>query len=235
MLEKINYEVCGSGNKVVLFLHGWGGSTLSFENAASSLALQYKTINIDFADFGKSESGHKALDVYEHAFLVYKLLNKLEVNTLSIVGHSFGGRIAIILESLFNLNIENLVLVNAAGVKPKFNLFTYLKIKKYKLKKKLHLNVKKCGSTDYRVLSHTMQQSFTKIVNQHLNYLLKYINTKTLIIWGTKDKITPLYMAKKLQKTIKNSGVVFLKNCSHFSYLEKPVQFNLILQSLLSN
>ncbi len=236
MLEKVDYTISGDGKQVVLFLHGWGGSKKNFEYVCDCLKNDFKVINLSFVDFGESEAAFKPLDVYEHAFIIFKLLKELNINSVSIVGHSFGGRIAIILSSLFNINIEKIVLVDAAGLKPRFNLKTYLKIKIYKFLKRINKTKKlNMGSDDYKNLNDNMKISFVKIVNEHLDYLCEYIKQPTLIVWGTKDKTTPIYMAKRLNKTIENSGVVFFKNKSHFCYLEDAKKFVIVLNSFLNS
>ena len=93
--------------------------------------------------------------------------------------------------------------------------------------------LKNFGSKEYKSLSEIQKQSFVKIVNEHLDDLLKYVDNKTLIIFGNKDKATPIYMAKKLNKNIKNSSLVILKDCSHFAFVDKPREFNLLVKEFL--
>ena len=52
-------------------------------------------------------------------------------------------------------------------------------------------------------------------------------------MWGEEDKDTPLYMAKIMEKNIKDSGLVVLKNAGHFSYIDKSSEFNLITDNFL--
>ena len=92
------------------------------------------------------------------------------------------------------------------------------------------MDVSKCGSADYRKLSGDMRETFKNIVNFHLDYCLEDIKCSTLIIWGKRDKDTPPYMARRLQRRIYNSGLVFLKG-GHYSYLDCYGQFLAILNS----
>ena len=57
----------------------------------------------------------------------------------------------------------------------------------------------------------------------------KQITAPTLLIWGTKDKDTPIYMAKKLNKFIGDSAIIRFEDCGHFCYLEKPTEFEKIV------
>ena len=238
----LNVKIMGKGNKVVLFLHGYGGSMQSFMPVAERIAKNCKVVIVDLYGFGESLHPNKIMDTYDYAVQIYLKIKSLGINVLNIVAHSFGGRIALILASLFDLNIDKMVLVGCAGLKPKRTIKYHLKVFLYKLSKKLvklklikpkFLN--RFGSDEYKKLTSYQKRSYVKIVNQDLFYLLKYILTSTLIMWGTKDKSTPIYMAKKLHKNIINSGVVFYENGSHFCYLENFVQFCAVLHSFLCN
>lgn len=238
----INIKSIGKGKNVVLFLHGYGGSIQSFLPVAEKLQNDTRIILVDLYGFGDSKFPDFALDTYDYANQLYLKIKELNISHLSIVAHSFGGRIALILASMFDLDVDKLVLVSSAGLKPRRGLLYYYKIWKYKILKKLvkikllkptYLN--KFGSSEYKQLDKIQKISYVKIVNQDLLYLLKYIKTQTLIVWGTKDKSTPLYMAKCLHKNLVNSGVFFYKNGSHFCYLENFVHFCAILRSFLCN
>ena len=78
-----------------------------------------------------------------------------------------------------------------------------------------------------------MKKVFSSIVNTHLEESARLIDCKTLIIFGEKDKETPIYMAKKLNKLIKNSSLVILKNCAHFCFLERKILFEEILNNFI--
>jgi pimeloyl-ACP methyl ester carboxylesterase len=240
----LNYEIIAPKNnngkqKTVLFLHGWGGSTSSFFYIQKQLS-NYKTINLDFYGFGKSSELAYPYDTYLYALSIYELLLKLNETTVTIVSHSFGGRIAILLSSIFNIKVEKLILISSAGIKPRRFLGYYLKVYLYKfckflvnkkiVSKKL---LKLFGSSDYKQLNNIMKATLIKVVNQNLRQYLKLINSPTLIVWGLKDKITPYYMAKILHKQIKNSTLLVYKKSGHFCYLENLNKFCNTLQTYL--
>ncbi len=236
----LNYKIIGKGQKTVLFLHGYGGSIDSFLPVAQTLAKTHKLILVDMYGFGKTAYPNRVMDTYDYALSIYLLLQQLNINEVSIVSHSFGGRLALVLSSMFNLNISKMVLVGCAGLKPHRGISYYYKVLKYKLYKKFEKfklvkpkTLNKFGSEEYRKLNALQKRSYVKIVNQNLFYLLKYIKTNTLLVWGTNDKSTPIYMAKTLKKHIKNSGIVLYQNSSHFCYLENFVNFCAVLHSFL--
>ena len=239
---KINYTVNFNDKKdnAVLFLHGWGGSTASFFGVEKYLLEQnYSTINLDFLGFGQSDEPRENYSLDNYVLLVKNLLKKLKITKVCIVAHSFGGRVAIKLAAETNY-VAKLVLVDSAGIKPRFNIKTFAKIKTYKLlkflksKKLIKTNLEKFGSGDYLKLSSSMKKVFVRIVNEDLTRYLSKIKCPTLLVWGKNDKDTPLYMAKKMKKHIKDSGLVVFKNSGHFSYIENYNDFLLVINSFLS-
>ncbi len=236
----LNYKITGKGDDVVLFLHGYGGSIESFSAVAQTLTKEHKVILLDLFGFGKTPYPNRLMDTYDYALQIYLLLKELNLSEVSIVAHSFGGRLAIILSSCFDINVTKLVLVSSAGLKPKHGIAYRIKIFNYKLCKKLvklKLLKPKClnkfGSEEYKQLSNLQKKSYVKIVNQDLLYLLPKVKTNTLLVWGTKDKSTPLYMAKRFKKHLPNNGLILYENGSHFCYLENFINFCAVLHSFL--
>lgn len=224
----INYKLIGEGEKTVLFLHGWGANLNSFLFCENVLKNNFKLLLVDFPGFGKSDKIRYAFSLFDYALEIFKLIKKLELKNINIVCHSFGGRVAILLATIFNLKINKIVFMGSAGVRPRFNILTKLKILWFKTKKVLNatkifnFNLAKSGSADYIALNQIEKQSFNKIVNFHLDCYLKKIESQVLIIWGEKDGSTPFYMAKKMHKKIKSSKLVKIENGGHFCFLEYP-------------
>jgi len=228
----MNYRLhIGSGIPVVL-LHGWGGSLKSFEYCEKWFADRGRTvINIDLLGFGESEMPKSTYTIFDYASDIGNLLDKLGYNVYYLIGHSFGGRIAIILGS--SQKVKKMILVDSAGIKPRRGPRFYYKTLKYKVKKRLKLNTKNLGSSDYKALHPQMRSVFVSVVNTHLNKRVKAIKASTLIVWGSKDKDTPLYMAKYLNRHIKDSGLVIFDGASHYSYLDRYGDFVLIADKFL--
>ena len=114
--SKVYYNKQGSGNNTIVFLHGWGGSTKSFDFICKDLKDEYKCLFIDFPAFGKSEEPKQPYQIFDYEKIVIKILNKERIIRPVLVGHSFGGRIAILLAS--DGYASKMVLVDSAGLKP---------------------------------------------------------------------------------------------------------------------
>ena len=219
-------------------MHGWGGSQVSFKGVIDYLLFSgknYMCVNLDFPPFGESTKPNEPLTVYDYADMVYELIVYLKIKKISIVAHSFGGRVALIIASVNPEILDKLVLVDSAGIKPQFNVVKKTKICIYKIakylnsKKILKIKLNNFGSLNFKTLDTVMKQTFINIVNEDLKNNALRVQSKTLIFWGKNDRETPLYMAKKLHKLIKASKLVVCSG-GHYSYIDC---FNIFLNNII--
>ncbi|MDI6883016.1 MAG: alpha/beta hydrolase [Patescibacteria group bacterium] len=150
-----------------------------------------------------------------------------------LLGHSFGGRIAIKFAAKHPKRLKGLILVSAAGIKPKKTLwlflisiiakignkFSFLPFFSFFRKLFYKFLVRK---KDYFEVKGTIKETFKKVVKEDLTPYLSKIQTPTLIIWGKNDKITPLKDALLMAEKIKNSKLEILENIGHTPHLENP-------------
>lgn len=221
---KVDYKIieskdCEKTSCPLLLLHGWGCDSSIFDNFIS-LFPNRKILVLDFPPFGKSQVEPTDWNVFTYANMVLALCQHCNIKKVDVLGHSFGGRIAIILSSLRSDFVRKCILVDSAGLKPKRKLKYYFKLYGYKLAKYFGFMFNNVGSQDYRDLSSDMKKVFSQVVNQHLDEYLPLIKQKTLIIYGEKDKETPIYMAKRLHKNIANSRLEIIKDAGHFCFID---------------
>jgi len=163
-------------------LHGWGGSIDSFRGAFEHFSLKYRCCALDFYGFGDSElPGELTLDDYAKG--VEELIEHYSMRDVVLVGHSFGGRVAMLLAAHSD-KIKSIVLVDSAGLKPRFSVKRFCRKLRYRLKKALKMDTSNCGSPDYKLLSGEMRSTFKNVVNFYLDSYLKDIKCDTLIIGG---------------------------------------------------
>ena len=249
-LEGLNLHYTDSekGEKTVVMMHGWGcnHTTLaSIERVA--LSCGYRVINVDFPGFGDSQEPNDVWGVEEYTRQIEALTKELGIKTPIMLGHSFGGRVGILYAS--RNQVEKLILVDAAGIKPKRSLKYYWKVYSFKAIKRLmylflgketaekHLDARraKAGSSDYANASPMMRRILSKVVNEDLTDKLQHIKAPTLLIWGENDTATPLSDAKKMERLIPDAGLVSFAGCGHYSFLDNPMQFAAVLRSFLGN
>lgn len=226
----IKYLFSNNENKeCVLLLHGWGGNEYSFSSLFNLLNRKYSVIAINLTDITNNYLS-KPLTMYDYVLKVYIILQKLNIKHIHIVCHSFGFRIALILNEMFDIDIHSMVIIDGAGIKDipistrlKIYQFKMLKLlAKYKLYSKSKLENK--GSTDFKNLTEKDKITFKNIVNLDLKSYVDAINCKTTIVWGKYDNDTRFKMAKYLHKKI-NGSKLKVYNAGHFSYIENQVEF----------
>ena len=252
-IDKLNiyYEEFGDAKDnepVILFLHGWGADHRCFLPIISGIKNKYKTYALDLPGHGESSSLTRSFNVDDYKNVIIKFINLMNIKNIILIGHSYGGRIIIKINSEDNIdfNIEKNILIDSAGIKKNQSTKNKIKIITYKFAKNI-LNVipnknkkeellnklkRKFGSTDYNNATPIMRETLVKSVNEDLTPLLKNMR-ETLLIWGENDKDTPLSDAKIMEKEIKNAGLVVLKNTGHFSFLEDKYTFEKVIKSYL--
>ena len=243
---KLCYEVQGEGEPV-LILHGWGCSKDTVQSITEHIAKTHRAYALDMPGFGETPPPNEVFGIEQYTQVVEKFCRKLNIENPILIGHSFGGRISILFSSRNQTN--KVMLVDAAGIVPKRTLKYHIKVRSYKIYKKLlplfvgkqeaerriEERRNRSGSADYRAAQGIMRAIFVKIVNEDLKYVMPKIKAPTLMIWGELDTATPLSDARTMEKLIKGSGVAVMKGCGHYSFLDNPRQFFAIVDVFLNS
>jgi pimeloyl-ACP methyl ester carboxylesterase len=183
--------------------------------------------------FGRSAPLTSPYSVEDYALWVKKLISECGLNCPHIIAHSFGGRVALKLLSSEKGIAERLVILGGAGlVKPRSPLYMR-KVKRYRAVKKLfpHYAERHFGSEEYRTLSPVMRESYKKIVNEDLRGCAAEIKNKTLLIYGSDDRVTPADEEGKIFNGLIEDSRLVITDGGHFCFAEHPDRINgLILQ-----
>ena len=245
---KINYEEKGEGDIIVL-LHGWGSNIKLFANLIELLSKKYRVVAMDMPGFGESQEPPSAWCVDDYADFVIDFMKDYDTKNLMLLGHSFGGRVIIKLNSRKNLPFEitKVILVDSAGILPPKSNKKSFRTRWYKFCRSIlsigivqklapdaleKLRVK-YGSADYAAASPLMRQVLVKTVNEDLEPLLPNIKCPTLLVWGVNDTATPLSDGEKMEKLIPDAGLVKLENAGHYSFLDQQYTFNKVMCSFM--
>lgn len=216
-------------------MHGYLSSGKCFYNQLSYFSRDFEVFAPDLKGFGYNADMPYPYSLDDYINDVAEYLYKHGLKKPHVVAHSFGGRITIKGVATKKLDFDKIVLTGCAGLKPKNTLKKRAKRLCFNIAKKFIKREKltRFYSTDYLSLNAVMKQSFVKIVNEHLDGYLRFIQNQTLIINGEEDRETPLYMAKKLNQNILNSRLLVFKGCSHFCFLDKPNKFNMEVKEFI--
>lgn len=245
---RLHYTDSGSGPRTLVLMHGWGcdhTTVASIERTA--LEEGWRVVNVDFPGFGQSQEPGDVWGVEEYTRAIEELVRRLEIERPSLLGHSFGGRVGILYASR-HPEVDRLILVDAAGIKPRRTFTYYRKVYTFKAMKwlmylalgkkeaerRLDARRAKAGSSDYAQASPMMRRILSKVVNEDLTSELPKIKAPTLLIWGTADTATPVADAHKMEALIPDAGLVAFDGCGHYSFLDNPAGFKAVLKSFLS-
>ncbi len=254
---KIHFTDSGETDlRPVIIMHGWGCNTTTVASIAKIFDSKMRVINIDLPGHGQSSEPPTVWGVQDFRDAVAELIHVLNLDRPALIGHSFGGRVSILLASDTDRNpdgtpapaglpeISKVVLVDSAGIKPRRSLKYYYKVYSFKLFKKIVLTLfgqkkggeiiekrrAKTGSADYRNSSPVMRSVMSRCVNEDLKFAMPGIKAPTLLVWGENDTATPLSDAKTMEKLIPDSGLVAFPGCGHYSFLDNPLGFKAVIQ-----
>ncbi len=227
------YSDTGSGDAIV-YLHGWGANRSFFDPVIESISHSGRHISLDMPGFGCSPPPPTSWSTIDYAECVLLFLNELKVDQCVIIGHSFGGRIAIRLASKHPERIKGLVLIASAGLKRDVPFFKKMRIRAIQtaaktaralLPSKLGESVKqslysKIASRDY-IDAGEMRETLIKVVNEDLEPMLSSISTPVLILYGDGDTETPPEFGRRMEQQFPNAKYVELPGLDHYSIVSR--------------
>ncbi len=232
----VNYIQYGDGIKDILLLHGWGQNIEMMKFIGDAFSDRFRITILDFPGFGESEEPPIPWTIHDYSLLIEELVNKLQIKKPVVMGHSFGGRVAIHYSSYHP--IEKLILFGSPCVRLQNTLPLSTRILK-KLKtlpgmNKIGEKMKKyIGSRDYKAASPVMRQTLVNVVNEDLSNFAKKIEEPTLLIWGDCDTEAPLEEARILEKLLYDGALIVLPG-THYAYIENLSRVIAIINNFIS-
>lgn len=232
---EINFNYYDSHkSETIIFLHGWGQNIAMMEVISKYYKDYFNILVLDLPGFGNSAEPDYAWGVFDYATAINTLVKELKIAKVILVGHSFGGRVALAYASKYS------VLKMVCFASPYCR-----EIEKLPLKSRIYKCLKKVkifnpltkvlsnfiGSKDYREASQTMRGVLVKAINIDMVDDIKKIKSPTLFIWGDKDTAVPLKRAYELKELVADSAVIVYKNATHYAYLEEINRTIAILDS----
>ena len=245
--NKLSYSVTGNGSRPVIVMHGWGCTSETVAVLADSCTDSTTTVyNLDLPGFGMSSEPREVWGVDRYTQIIEEFARRKGIVRPVLVGHSFGGRLAIVFAS--RNDTDRVILVDAAGIKPRRTMKYYFKVYSFKLARRMAPLIigrrrgedlinkmrGKAGSSDYRNASPGMRAIMSRVVNEDLKALMPKIKAPTLLIWGTADTATPISDAKTMERLIPDAGLVEYEGASHYSFLDLPGQTKAVIASFLN-
>ncbi|WP_455755843.1 alpha/beta fold hydrolase [Sulfurimonas sp.] len=208
----ISYEIINPQASVdIIILHGWGSNKSLMRQSFHQHMSGFRHIYIDLPGFGNSTCS-LALKTSDVARIVELFMIHINASKDIVLGHSFGGKVATLLEP------KVLVLIGSSGIYINKPLLVQIKIALTKIAN--FFGIGKISSLfraeDAKALSEPMYQTFKNVVDEDFSDEFSAYEGKALLCWGNGDTSTPLSSAKKIDKLIKNSKLKVYEGDHYF-------------------
>ncbi|HJL98306.1 MAG TPA: alpha/beta hydrolase [Acidimicrobiales bacterium] len=210
----------GTAPPRVVALHGWGRSHQDF--AASLEGLN--AVSVDLPGFGVSPAPSEVGGASMYAKLVAPILDICDTPVI-LVGHSFGGRLAVHLAEQRPAAIGGLVLTGVPLLHRAYRRGQ--PALRYRLGRLLHrwgvVNDgfleglrDKYGSADYRAASGVMRDILVTVVNESYEQQLRSISAPVDLVWGDGDDAAPPEIAARAEALLADARLTLLGGIDHF-------------------
>lgn len=215
----------------LIILHGWQSSKEKWEKVKTILQEQQEIIIPDLPGFKKEMQLERVWDLDD--FIEWFEKFSLDKGKFFLLGHSFGGRMAIKFAIKHPDKVKALILVDSAGIIPDIkhkNLTKHIVFLQkisflpfYGFFRKMFYKYI-LRTTDFVEAQKVpyLAETFKNVIVEDLVKDFSKIKVPVFIIWGDKDKLTPVSDAYIMNKEIENSKMEIFKNIGHSPHIEIP-------------
>ena len=249
-MQDIFSEDIGNGTPLVL-VHGFLGSSDMWSPQIKFFKDNFRVIAPALPGFGKSNAIDSCDSIKCMAKAILNLLEKKEIKNFNLLGHSMGGMIVQEMTKLAGKKILKLI---CYGTGPRGNIpgrFETIDQSREKLKiNGLEVTANRIAKTwfidedkakYFYLCDEAGKQTSIEATDNGLIAMknwngvknLKNIKNETLIVWGNQDKAYNFNQVETLNNNIPNSDLKIVDGCSHNVHLEKPEEFNIIVEEFL--
>jgi len=224
-------EAFGAGAPTVLALHGWSRSHRDFSAVlAPPGAEPLDAIALDLPGFGATPAPPEAWGSREYAELVAEVLEEMATPVV-VLGHSFGGRVAVELAAARPDGVAALVLTGVPMIRPDgrgrrapwpFRAGRLLHRAGLIPEARMEALRRRYGSPDYRAAEGVMRQVLVRVVNERYDDALGALRCPVTLVWGDDDAEAPVDMARIVARDLDNARLVVVGGAGHLTPLSVP-------------
>lgn len=194
-------EAFGAERPRVVALHGWGRTSADFREVLEGL----DAIALDLPGFGATPPPPQAWGSREYAEAVSAILDACNTPVV-VVGHSFGGRVAVHLGATHPELVNGLVLTGVPLIRQRPS--SAKSSWRFRMAKRLHAlglitdermesRRQRSGSADYRAAQGVMRNVLVRAIAEDYRAQLQAINCPVELVWGENDTAAPPHVAQE--------------------------------------
>ncbi len=214
---QVGYIDQGSGDQVLLLIHGLGSNAKGWSRNIPVLAENYRVIAVDLPGYGYSSKDYYPYSLSFYAQVLTEMLTELGIESAVFVGHSMGGQISIITALTYPERVDKLVLISPAGVEefeegekdwfrsvaiPELTLDAGVRQIDVNLKRNFYNTppeaqfmitdrIRVRGASDFPMYAYAVAENIKAMVNEPTSDRLGDIQQETLVLFGKYDSLIP--------------------------------------------
>ncbi|MGA7172259.1 MAG: alpha/beta hydrolase [Candidatus Dormiibacterota bacterium] len=231
----------------VLLLHGWEANAASFTGLLRIAKTSRRLVALDLPGFGESPLGVTDWTTAAYAELVRGLISTRGWEKVAILGHSYGGGVALRLAAQPAGSLDRLLLCAASGVRLANSSGPGGRVRTFRALRRTAETLlparlsepsvewlrQRMGSSDYRSAG-PLRPILVRAVQEDLAPLAEQVQVPTLIIWGGGDTELPLETyGQRLRQLIPSSELVEFSSSGHFPFVDEPARFAAVFDSFV--
>ena len=233
-------ETFGDAPPRILALHGWGRRGSDF---GPSLA-GFDALALDLPGFGASPPPSQAIGAEGYAAMISPILDMFEEPPV-VVGHSFGGRVAVCLAAAHPGRVGPLVLTGSPLLRvtqarrpsSAYRIVRFLNRVGLVSDGKMERIRGRRGSPDYRAASGVMRDILVKVINEGYEPQLRQIRSRVVLLWGEDDQEVPVEVAEMALRVMRQSGAAaeleILAGVGHLVPIQAPEAMRRVIEGVL--
>ena len=249
----LHVEEYGDGDRHIMMLHGFGANSYTWLGWIGALAKNHRVWSVELKGHGSAPAPPDDLySLHDHADLVHRLIVQKDLHELTLVGHSMGGGIALLvaLRLLEEGRLERLVLVSGAAYPQRLPPFIALATRgrlsewvfRFLPKRLLIRRVLHSIVFDPEAVTESQVAAYAEPFYSpaHRTALIKTaggimppglaelttripeIELPTLLVWGRHDWVVPLQVAEQLLAALPRARLEVIEDCGHVPSEELP-------------
>lgn len=229
----------GSGTPTVLALHGWGRNRSDWDGVLAS----DDRVAVDLPGFGASPPPPGVWGAHEYARALAPVL-ELFASPPVVVGHSFGGRVAVCLAAS-GAEVGGLVLAGVPLIRRTdggrrspagYRAIRWAHGRGLVGDERLEAARRRYGSSDYRAAAGVMRDVLVRVVNESYERELAEVSAPTRLVWGADDTAAPVATAEAALDILRSSGVdadlTVIPDVGHDVHLVRPEAIAAAIEAL---